>query len=157
MDFSGIVPLRVLLGKIARARYDLPMNKFSILVFALSLFCTAGAAQSQTATVETAAKRFRVTLEEPERPVAINAMHSRVVRIAHPDGAAVADAKIKVDGGMAAHGHGLPTAPQATQYLGDGRYLIEGMKFNMGGKWQLKLTIEAAGQADTASFELTLK
>lgn len=151
------MPVRVLLGKIARARYDLPMNKITILIFALSLFCDVGAAQSQTATVETAAKRFRVTLEEPEHRVAINTMHSRVVRITKPDGAAIADAKIKIDGGMAAHGHGLPTAPQATQYLGEGRYLIEGLKFNMGGKWQLRLSIEAEGQTDTASFELTLK
>ena len=157
MEFRGIVPVRVLLGKIARTRYDLPMNKIAIFIFALSLFCVAGTAHSQTATVETAAKRFRVTLEEPEHPVVINAMHSRVVRIAKPGGTAVGDAKIKVDGGMAAHGHGLPTAPQATQYLGDGRYLIEGMKFNMGGKWQLKLSIDAAGQSDTAFFELTLK
>ena len=157
MQFGAIVPVRVRLGKIAWARYDLPMNKIFILTLVLSLIWAVGAAQSQTATVETAAKRFSVTLEEPERPVSINVMHSRIVRITAPNGAAIADAKIKVDGGMAAHGHGLPTAPQATQYLGDGRYLIEGVKFNMGGKWQLKLSIDAAGQSDTASFELTLK
>lgn len=151
------MPVRVHLGKIAQARYDLPMNKIFILTLVFSLIWAVGAAQSQTARVETAAKRFSVTLEEAERPVAINVMHSRIVRITAPNGAAIADAKIKVDGGMAAHGHGLPTAPQATQYLGDGRYLIEGVKFNMSGKWQLKLSIDAAGQSDTASFELALK
>ncbi len=151
------MPVRVHLGKIAQARYDLPMNKIFILTIVFSLIWAVGAAQSQTARVETAAKRFSVTLEEPERPVAINVMHSRIVRITTSNGAAIADAKIKVDGGMAAHGHGLPTAPQATQYLGDGRYLIEGVKFNMSGKWQLKLSIDAAGQSDTASFELALK
>ena len=122
----------------------------------------AAPALAQHTAVPSVSKRFIVALEAPDKPVALNTMHSRVVRVTSPDGTGVADAKIGIDGGMAhgrthGHAHGLPTAPQVTQYLGDGRYLIEGLKFNMRGKWELKLSIDAAGQSDSATFDLVLQ
>lgn len=117
----------------------------------------AAPALAQQIVVLSAAKRFTVALEAPDKPVPLNTIHSRVVRVTGADGTGVAGAKIGIDGGMAAHGHGLPTAPQVTQYLGDGRYLIEGLKFNMRGKWELKLSIDAAGQSDSATIDLVLQ
>jgi hypothetical protein len=57
---------------------------------------------------------------------------------------------------MPQHGHGLPTQPLVTAYLGDGTYLVEGMKFQMGGWWVVDFTIEANGQSDTVRFNLSL-
>jgi hypothetical protein len=57
---------------------------------------------------------------------------------------------------MPQHGHGLPTSPQATEYLGDGRYLIEGVRFNMGGWWELKFSISAGQGDDSAVFNVVL-
>ena len=118
---------------------------------------TAFPAVAQDMAKPSAAKRFLVMLEAPEKPTGINIMHNRVLRVTNPEGQAIADAKIGVDGGMPAHGHGLPTSPQVTQHLGDGRYLIEGLRFNMSGKWQLKFSIDAAGQRDTAIIDFVLR
>ena len=40
---------------------------------------------------------------------------------------------------MPQHGHGLPTRPRVTRSLGEGIYEIEGVRFNMGGWWGIKL------------------
>jgi hypothetical protein len=54
---------------------------------------------------------------------------------------------------MPQHGHGLPTQPQVTRELGDGRYLLEGMKFSMPGWSDLKLQVRSTdGQADRVTF-----
>jgi hypothetical protein len=43
-----------------------------------------------------------------------------------------------------------------TQALGDGQYLIEGMKFNMPGWWEIDLAIEGPAGVDTVTFNLVL-
>ena len=57
---------------------------------------------------------------------------------------------------MPQHGHGLPTRPRVTRNLGDGVYEIEGVRFNMGGWWELKLAIDSAAGADSVTFNLNL-
>ena len=57
---------------------------------------------------------------------------------------------------MAAHGHGLPSQPLVTQYLGEGKYLIEGILFNMAGAWTLVIAIKNDNMIDTAQFDMTL-
>ncbi|WP_432283233.1 FixH family protein [Aminobacter sp. BA135] len=83
-------------------------------------------------------------------------LHAWVVTVKTRQGAPVEGAAIRVGGGMPEHAHGLPTSPEATAYLGDGRYRIEGMKFSMTGWWQLKLGVSAPAGADEATFNLVL-
>ncbi|MBZ9895216.1 FixH family protein [Mesorhizobium sp. BR1-1-6] len=71
-------------------------------------------------------------------------------------GTPVEGAAIAVSGGMPQHRHGLPTSPQATDYLGDGRYRIEGVKFTMSGWWQLHFAISATAGSDTVVFNVVL-
>jgi hypothetical protein len=71
-------------------------------------------------------------------------------------GAPIDTAKITIDGGMPQHGHGLPTKPLVTRSLGNGNYLVEGMKFNMGGWWVVKFRVSAAIGADSLVFNLKL-
>ena len=71
-------------------------------------------------------------------------------------GAPVEAAKITIDGGMPQHGHGLPTKPLVTRQLGNGDYLVEGMKFNMGGWWVVKFRVNASAGADSLVFNLKL-
>jgi len=71
-------------------------------------------------------------------------------------GESVEGAAIAISGGMPQHNHGLPTSPQATDYLGDGRYRIEGLKFTMSGWWQLRFAISAAAGSDTVVFNVVL-
>ena len=99
---------------------------------------------------------YRVSIAPESEPVPQGVLHAWIVTVATADGAPVADATIGVDGGMPQHGHGLPTAPKAAGHLGDGRYRIEGVRFNMGGWWVLSLEISSAAGADTAEFNIRL-
>lgn len=96
--------------------------------------------------------KYQVALQPVATPVAINKLHAWEVVLRSADGAPVNGAQIEVGGGMPQHGHGLPTQPRVTRELGDGRYLIEGMKFSMSGWWEIKLKIAAAAGADDVTF-----
>jgi hypothetical protein len=100
---------------------------------------------------------YKASYTPKRQPIAINQIHSWTIHIATPDGRPVTDASITVDGDMPQHGHGLPTQPQVTKNLGNGDYLVEGMKFQMGGWWVADFTIEAHGQRDTVRFNMVLK
>lgn len=89
--------------------------------------------------------------------IPVNQMHQWTLHVETADGQVVEDATISVDGDMPQHGHGLPTRPQVTEYLGDGNYLVEGMKFQMGGWWVMDFTITSNGQTDTVRFNMMLK
>ena len=102
-------------------------------------------------------KHYKVSITARPRKVAINVMHSWILDIVMPDGRPVKGANVTVDGGMPNHGHGLPTSPRITKQLGDGRYLVEGMKFNMAGWWQLRFGIESGHHKDRVTFNLVLK
>jgi hypothetical protein len=102
-----------------------------------------------------AAQLYRATFS-PVESIRVGRLHSWNVQIVGADGAPVDQAKITVDGGMPQHGHGLPTKPLVTQHLGEGRHVIEGMKFNMGGWWVVKLHIDGAKGSDVVTFNLKL-
>jgi len=104
----------------------------------------------------TAAGLYKAAIAPQASPITVGAMHAWTVTVQTPAGAPVKAARIGVDGGMPQHGHGLPTAPQVTKDLGNGRYLIEGMKFNMRGWWTLDLVIDGPKGADTVTFNLVL-
>ena len=101
--------------------------------------------------------KFFVGITSKLKPVAINKIHSWVLQIRKPDGERISDAKIHVSGGMPMHGHGLPTSPRVTKYLNDGKYLIEGVRFNMTGWWELKFLIKSGHHEDKVTFNLILK
>jgi hypothetical protein len=81
-----------------------------------------------------------------------------VLQVSVTDAAAkpIESATIAVDGGMPQHGHGLPTRPRVTKNLGGGSYEISGLRFNMGGWWELKLSIETPAGTDTVTFNLSV-
>jgi hypothetical protein len=99
--------------------------------------------------------QYTATLQ-PEQPLKPRRMQSIQVRITDPAGQPVEGATIAVDGGMPQHGHGLPTRPRVTKYLGDGVYAIDGVRFNMGGWWEFKLAVTTPAAADTVTFNLSL-
>jgi hypothetical protein len=99
---------------------------------------------------------YRVSLRSHLMPLQINQMHSWTVHVDDGQGAAIDEAAITVSGGMPEHNHGLPTAPRVTQNLGSGDYLLEGMRFNMSGWWELQLQITAGENSDTVIFNCIL-
>ncbi len=102
------------------------------------------------------AGHFQVAVAPDLEPLAINTIHRWVVEVLSAEGAPAPSAEITVRGGMPAHDHGLPTRPEATRYLGEGRYLIEGMRFHMAGYWQVILGIETDAHNDEVVIPLEL-
>lgn len=128
------------------------------------VFWFASVAQGNQATglseaesrIPSRAGHFLVTVTSDLQPLAINTIHRWVVDVLTAEGAPVPSAEITIRGGMPAHDHGLPTRPEATRYLGEGRYLIEGMRFHMAGYWEVVLGIETDAQSDEVVIPLEL-
>lgn len=143
----------------------LALSMFKHLTFVLStvlVFITAPAIAAQETpwyqeTRESKAGEFSVTLDSADSAPSINEFHDWVLSITHKaSGEKISQARIAVGGGMPMHGHGLPTQPQVTGYLGDGRYQVEGINFNMLGQWILEFEIVTAVGTDRVIFEVVL-
>jgi YtkA-like len=106
-------------------------------------------------TQTSAAQMYKVTMS-PAESIKVGKLHSWSIQVLSADGKPVDSAKITVDGGMPQHGHGLPTKPLVTKQLGDGRHLVEGMKFNMGGWWVVKFEVASSQGSDVVTFNLKL-
>jgi hypothetical protein len=98
---------------------------------------------------------YTATLE-PAQPLRTRQMQTVRVKVGDVSGVGIDEAAIAVDGGMPEHGHGLPTKPRVTKNLGGGVYEIEGVRFNMGGWWELTLAISTPDGADSVTFNLSL-
>lgn len=72
-------------------------------------------------------------------------------------GAPIQGAQVLVDGGMPQHGHGLPTKPRVVREEAEGVYVVDGLKFNMGGWWELKFVVTTeGGAAELVTFNVRL-
>lgn len=92
-----------------------------------------------------------------EGAVPVGRLHAWTLHVTGSDGTPVTDAAIAVDGDMPEHRHGLPTRPRVTRNLGNGDYLLEGVKFQMGGWWVMDFDITAGGRTERVRFNLQLK
>lgn len=100
------------------------------------------------------AQHFSAWLVNEANPVPLNHLHDWTLHLETPSGEPVAGATIGIDGGMPEHSHGLPTEPKVTHELGDGKYLVEGVRFQMAGWWQLALNVSAGDDNDIVTFDL---
>ena len=102
-----------------------------------------------------AAGRYTAVLK-PAESLRTRKLQKIEVAIVDANGNAVDGAEITIDGGMPQHAHGLPTKPRVTKSLGSGVYVIEGVRFNMGGWWEFKVAIAGKAGNDTVTFNLAL-
>lgn len=86
----------------------------------------------------------------------INQFHDWILTVKDVEGNPVYPAQFSINGGMPGHGHGLPTQPQITKYLGEGQYLLKGMKFNMSGEWVLRAKVTADQKQDTVEIKFNV-
>ena len=100
---------------------------------------------------------FNVSYIPSTGTIPINQMHQWTLHVERADGTPVEDATITVDGDMPQHGHGMPTQPQVTENLGNGDYLVDGLRFQMGGWWLMDFTITAGSETDTVHFNMMLE
>jgi hypothetical protein len=99
---------------------------------------------------------YRVAYSPQPGSISVNQIHSWILHVENTEGIPVENAEIHVNGDMPGHGHGLPIIPQVTKYLGNGDYLVEGMKFHMPGWWYAEFTITANGKTDLVTFNIIL-
>lgn len=101
---------------------------------------------------------YRISLYSDEFPPPLNKIHSWTVRVLSPEGKPEESVKLTVHGGMPAHQHDFPTKPRVTQYLGDGYYKVEGVKFSMPGQWEMRFNVkeEARLKRDRVVFDIHL-
>ncbi len=93
---------------------------------------------------------------EADQPLRVSRMQSVRLRLTNGSNEPVNGAAISVDGGMPEHRHGLPTRPRVTRELGNGAYLVEGVRFNMGGWWELRFHVTTDAGTDSVTFNLML-
>ena len=107
-------------------------------------------------TVLSANKKYRVTLYSNTYPIPMQKIHSWTAQIERADGKPVKKAKIYIHGGMPEHRHGFPVTPRVRKNLGNGNFLIEGVKFSMIGSWEMRLNIKEETVRDRAIFKINI-
>lgn len=132
------------------------LHIITALLFAVPCILSAEEQSGYDTTWPSRGKKLRVGYTSRLQPIVINRIHDWVLHVETAAGEPVDGASITVDGGMPEHDHGLPTAPEVTRNLGDGNYLVEGLRFHMNGYWELEFTITAGGETDTVVIPLTL-
>ncbi|MDH5231873.1 MAG: FixH family protein [Gammaproteobacteria bacterium] len=106
--------------------------------------------------LESRHKHYRFRLYSQETPIPMKKIHSWVVHVEDLEGHAIENAEIFVFGGMPMHKHGFSTKPVVKQYLGNGDYLVEGIKFTMQGHWQIRFNIKHQAKRDRVVFDIHL-
>ncbi|MBT8416842.1 MAG: FixH family protein [Silicimonas sp.] len=127
----------------------------AFLTVAAALYADAAGAEG-TYALRSDAGTYEIELVPDDTGVTLGDLHHWHLLLKDADGNEVDGASVTVDGGMPAHGHGLPTAPKVVDAGEAGHYLIEGLRFNMPGKWELRFSIEGAEGTDTATLEFGL-
>lgn len=96
----------------------------------------------------TVAGHYKISLElDPKRPP-MGSVFSVVGTVTDAaSGQPVPGATFKLDATMPEHKHGMTTQPRVSE-LGEGRYEVEGMKFHMPGRWELRADIDAPAGKD---------
>jgi hypothetical protein len=100
---------------------------------------------------------YRASYAPVAGPIAVNRIHSWTLHLETADGRPLENAQVVVDGDMPQHGHGLPTRPQVTQNMGNGDYLVEGLRFQMPGWWVMEFRVTESGRTDKIGFNLMLQ
>lgn len=124
--------------------------------FGMRMFAAPPADLDLSRSKPTTKGTYIVAIAPEAEPLQQGPLHAWVLTLTTPDGKAVEGATIGMDGGMPQHGHGLPTSPAVSAYLGEGRYRVDGVRFNMAGWWELKFAIDAAAGKDNVVFNVRL-
>jgi hypothetical protein len=132
-------------------------STFTRVLMMLPLLLLMGAADNGPASQWTSMKGlFRVSYTSTVNPLPLNQIHGWTLHLETADGVPVNDAVLVLNGGMPAHNHGLATAPEVTEALGDGNYRVEGLRFHMQGAWEMTLDIRRGDTTDSVVIPLSI-
>jgi len=90
-------------------------------------------------------------------PLQLHRMHDWIVDVELTGDGSEIPTALFFDGGMPSHGHGFVTQPRVTRNLGNGEFLVEGVKFHMPGEWVIQITLTGRGASDQVSLPLTVE
>ena len=93
-------------------------------------------------------------LRSQDGEVPIGRMHSWVFHVETVEGTFFQPVRLAVSGGMPQHGHGFVTEPRVTRVLGNGDFLVEGVKFHMAGDWTFRFEVVGPAGPDVAIFHV---
>ena len=100
---------------------------------------------------------YRVGLRSVENPIPLGRLHGWIVHVETLQGALFTPSLLTIGGGMPQHSHGLVTEPRVTRDLGNGDFLVEGVKFHMTGEWTLYIQIVGPAGGDSATFRVEVE
>jgi len=141
-------------------KVSMKMMKRSLVwvLLVTSLFFTgyiqAGAGHEDTSNTGKSI-HFKASYKSRVEPLPLNRIHSWVFHVDTLDGRPLRKAKIIVYGDMPMHKHGLPTQPAVSE-LGNGDYLVEGLKFSMFGLWKIRFEIQSSKYNETITYNVQL-
>ena len=96
--------------------------------------------------------RYFVVLRPAKIPIPVNEWMDFAIEVRRRDAAPVELTELALDGGMPAHGHGLPTAPTVLRGERATVFRATGVRFNMGGRWELRVLLVDGQGGDVAVF-----
>ncbi len=120
--------------------------------------CNVGSAPAPTPWQQSAAGAegyYQAQLDCVGAPQA-GQFHDCQVSFSNRQNQAVAVQTVRLEGAMPAHGHGLPTAPVLTSQDELGHYRIDGLQYNMPGRWLLGFAVEGALGDDRIIFDFSI-
>ena len=97
---------------------------------------------------------YRISLASRLEPPPLNRMHGWEVVVTGIDGQPVRNVSLSFTGEMPGQQHELPTAPKVTRQLGEGRYLVEGVKFDRQGWWRIHIGAVGEGTRERVVFSI---
>jgi hypothetical protein len=139
-----------------------------VLLGAVLVVCACGAAEENvrdeapaTGAVLTApgsglseAGHYRLSLRPRDGEIPLGRLHAWVVTTETPQGQRFAPSHLWMGGGMPQHAHGFTTEPRVTGAMGEGEFLVEGVRFHMSGDWVLRIELVGPAGPDAAEFHV---
>ena len=135
------------------------MNKFSYAITSLFLITSSTniirGDERPELTTQTESG-WTIYVDTSINPLRINTMHSWQIRVIDSESKPVTMASVSIEGGMPEHAHGLPTRAKDTSEISPGTYLLQGVRFHMPGRWEIKFTISREDQQEFGMASIQL-
>lgn len=133
----------------------------ALCVFGACMFALSSRAPATDVTLEkvSVGGRYLVSLAPQVDPIPVRAFHTWRIHIRDLPATATRTTTLRAtfDGRMPLHRHGLPSKPRTVAEQADSTFLVQGVKFSMGGWWQLLVRLESGGVKDSVIFNLNLE
>ncbi len=140
------------------ARVDFPVQLLGAMLYGMAVLVSAAPGTDKSAQTSgvTQSGNYAVRMFPESGPPRVAEIQNWVLHVEAIDGSLFIPRQLVLSGGMPGHGHGLPTEPRISRYLGNGDYLVEGVKFNMPGTWQLIVGVTGPQGPEQAVLEVVI-